>query len=102
MSTEVSTPSSPSNSGIKRHMDIQQCCVGCITTACMTVAMPPTLKTPQPKAQSANQNNVVAATALNQAKVGTTTKCDVQRQCCLASGRIRLTTKTTLSDDLAS
>ena len=83
-------------------MDIQQCSVGCITTACMTVTMPPTLSTPQSKAQSANQNNVVAASSLNQAKVSTATKRDVQRQCCLASGRIRLTTQPTLSDDLAS
>ena len=79
MSTEVSTPSTPSDSSIKRHVDIQQCSVGCITTACMTVAMPPTLKTPQPKTRSANQNNVVAATALNQARISTNTKRDVQR-----------------------
>ena len=46
MSTEVSAPSNPSNSGMKRQVDIQQSCVGCDATAWMTVAMAPTRDTP--------------------------------------------------------
>ena len=49
MSTEVSTPSNPSNTGMKRQVDIQQSCVGCDVTACMAVAIAPTRDTPRPE-----------------------------------------------------
>ena len=49
MSTEVSTPSTPSNIGMRRQVDIQQSCVGCEVTACMTVAIAPTRETARPE-----------------------------------------------------
>ena len=48
MSTEVSAPSTPSNTGMRRQVDIQQSCDGCDATACMDVAMAPTRETPRP------------------------------------------------------
>ena len=49
LSTEVSAPSTPSNTGMRRQVDIQQSCDGCDATACMAVAMAPTRETPQPE-----------------------------------------------------
>ena len=49
MSTEVSTPSQPSNTGMKNQVEIQKSCVDCDTTACKTVSMPPTRETPWPE-----------------------------------------------------
>ena len=34
---------------MRRQVDIQQSCIGCITTACMAVAMAPTRETPRPE-----------------------------------------------------
>ena len=47
--TEVSAPSTPSYTGMKTQVDIQQSCEGCDETACMAVAMAPTRKTPRPE-----------------------------------------------------
>ena len=49
MSTEVSTPLQPSNTGMKNQVEIQKSCVDCDTTACKTVSMPPTRETPWPE-----------------------------------------------------
>ena len=49
MSTEVSTPSQPSNTGMKNQVEIQKSCVDCDKTACKTVSMPPTRETPWPE-----------------------------------------------------
>ena len=49
LSTEVSAPSTPSNTGMRRQVDIQQSCDGCDATACMAVAMAPTREIACPK-----------------------------------------------------
>ena len=47
LSTEVSAPSTPSNTRMRRQVDIQQSCDGCDATAYMAVAMAPTRETPR-------------------------------------------------------
>ena len=102
LSTEVSAPSTPSNTGMKRQVDIQQSCDGCDATACMAVAMAPLVKHRDLESVSeSKQCRCCYSLKPSQDKCKTSMR-DIQRQCCLSSGRIGLTSQTTLSDDLAS
>ena len=49
LSTKVSEPSTPSDTGMRRQVDMQQSCDGCDATACMAVVMAPTRETPRPE-----------------------------------------------------
>ncbi|QNI96423.1 hypothetical protein SynRS9902_00512 [Synechococcus sp. RS9902] len=44
LSTEVSAPSTPSNAGMRRQVDIQQNCDVCDETACMAAPWPQLVK----------------------------------------------------------
>ena len=102
LSTEVSAPSTPSDTGMRRQVDIQQSCDGCDATACKAVTMAPTRETPRPESVSeSKQCRCCYSLKPSQNKFKTSMR-DIQRQCCLSSGRIGLTSQTTLSDDLAS
>ena len=103
LSTEVSTPLKPSNTGIERER-------WTFSRAALAATQP--LARASLRTQPASEHNLTSVSKSKQCRYcyslkPSQDKCkssnrEMKRQCCLASGRIRLTSLTTLSDDLAS
>jgi len=88
MSTEVSAPSNPSNTGMKNQVDIPESCVCYEATGCNTVAIPPTSETGGlTSASKSKQRRCCFSLKPSEHKLKTTERV-TDSQCRLASERI--------------